>query len=91
MTNDAIIKVLDKAYKTVNDNDYFGVISLDLFKAFDIVDHSVLLTKLYNYGIKGLSLNLFKSYLSDRFQYVTFLLYINLIPNSLKNIADIRK
>ena len=50
-TNDAFIKLLDQTYKTVNDNNYFGIISLDLCKAFNTVDHSVLLTKLYDYCI----------------------------------------
>ena len=68
LTNEAVLKLLDQVYKTVNDNDYFGVISLDLCEAFDIADHGVLLTKLYDYSVRGLSLILLKSYLSDRFQ-----------------------
>ena len=55
----------------MNDKKNTCAIFLDLAKAFDSVSHDILLRKLEKYGIRGNVLELFKSYLSDRFQFVS--------------------
>ena len=47
-------------------------ICMDLSKAFDTIGHEILITKMERYGIKNLESHWFKSYLSDRKQYVEF-------------------
>ena len=47
-------------------------IFLDLSKAFDTVDHAILISKLDHYGIRGLPLVWIQNYLSNKFQYVEY-------------------
>ena len=51
--------------------DHVMSIFLDFRKAFDSVDHTILLSKLYFYGVRGFTYNFLKSYLSNRSQYVS--------------------
>lgn len=63
MQKDTILENFEKRLLTLG-------IYLDFSKAFDRVNHAVLLTKLENYGFCGVSLNLVQSYLRTRLQYV---------------------
>ena len=54
----------------LNKNELTDGIFIDLRKAFDTVDHDILITKLDHYGIKGLPNDWFRSYLKGRQQYI---------------------
>ena len=71
-TDVAVIVLIDKIMSAFNDGEMVLGVFLDFSKAFDTVDHKILLSKLYHYGIRGLALDWFKSYLTDRKQFVSF-------------------
>ena len=70
-TSHALINLTENIRQAL-DNGYIGCgIFVDLQKAFDTVDHQILLSKLDYYGIRGTSNNWFKSYFSNRKQFVS--------------------
>ena len=71
-TQHAIITLGDRITQSLDNGNIAVAILLDLKKAFDTVDHKILLKKLYAYGIRGIFLKWFESYLSGRTQYVVF-------------------
>ena len=64
-----MLELFDTIYSAKERGKRPGILFLDIKKAFDSVDHDILLKKLKHYGIKGTVYNWFKSYLSKRFQY----------------------
>ena len=69
-TEHALIELVDQIKLNMDKKKMTCGIFIDLSKAFDTVDHQILLAKLENYGIRGKILDLIKSYLTDRKQYV---------------------
>jgi len=62
----AITTFYDKLLNNINDKKVTCSIFLDLKKAFDFVNHTILLKKLYHYGFRGPAYNFLQSYLSKR-------------------------
>ena len=63
-TDHAIIRLVEQIYENFEENKYTLVVFIDLAKAFDIVDHKILLTKM------EITLRWFESYLTNRKQYI---------------------
>ena len=81
-TSHARIEIIENIRKALDDKKYVCGIFIDLQKAFDTVNHSVLFDKLNHYGIRGIGNSWFKSYLSKRSQYV----YIQGFDSDVKEI-----
>ena len=68
--NTALVKLIDQWMSSIDKGDMVGTLFIDFRKAFDMVDHSLLIKKLAYYKLSNTSLNWFKSYLSSRFQTI---------------------
>ena len=82
-TSDAIIEFLDYVYWSRDKKQSTIAVYLDFSKAFDTVNHEILMSKLQHNGIRGVMLSWFKSYLSNRKQYVS----IKNFSSSMSNIT----
>ena len=70
-TTQAVMNHLDYVYECLDNGDVIMSIFIDFSKAFDCIDHELLLKKLELYGIRGVTGQWFRSYLYNRQQYVT--------------------
>ena len=78
----ALIEFTDNMRNILDEGNYAISIFIDLTKAFDTVDHEILLDKLDRYGIRGNANSFFRSYLSKRKQYTV----INGVDSSICDV-----
>ena len=69
-TSQAIAEITDNLRKAIDNNQYSCGVFLDFSKAFDAVNHAILLQKLQLYGIRGVALQFFTSSLVNRHQFI---------------------
>ena len=79
----ALISLTENIRKNLDEGNIDCGIFVDLQKAFDTIEHDILSSKLEHYGIRGLANEWFKSYLSNRNQYVS-------INGYDSNLADVK-
>ena len=82
-TNHALISMIELIKSELDNGRIACGVFLDLQKAFDTVNHEILLSKLKFYGIRGVCNDLLRSFLSDRKQFV----YVNGYKSSEKLIT----
>ena len=70
-TEHAILQLTNQILQSFSQDKFTIGFFIDLSKAFDTVDHNILLKKLSFYGIRNNNLNWFRSYLSNRKQYIS--------------------
>ena len=69
--NHALIEITEKIRQALDKRQFICCIFIDLQKAFDTVNHDILLDKLNYYGIKGIPNMWFETFLKERYQYTT--------------------
>ena len=68
----ALLILLEKITDALDNSEFAVCILTDFRKAFDTVDHNILLDKLYHDGLRGNALRWFNCYLTNRYQYVSY-------------------
>jgi hypothetical protein len=69
-TVDALVDLTEFIYAALNNKEHCLSVFVDLRKAFDTVNHTILLQKIHHYGVRGLPLKWFDDYLRERRQRV---------------------
>ena len=66
----ALIAMIEKWKKSLDEGGMFAAVLMDLSKAFDTINHELLIAKLHAYGFEKSALSIVNDYLSDRWQRV---------------------
>ena len=72
-TNHALVEITENIRKALDENKFACGVFVDFQKAFDTVNHDILINKLDHYGVRGIENNWFRSYLTGRTQFVSIL------------------
>ena len=67
-TSHALISITEEIRKALDNNEFSCGVFLDFQKAFDTVNHKILIDKLHHYGVRGVTLSWFELYLTNRIQ-----------------------
>ena len=80
----ALVKLLDEWVAAIDNNEIVGTLFLDLSKAFDLVDHAILLKKLKLYKVDQSVYSWFSSYLENRLQQT----HVSGVSSDLKQVVS---
>jgi len=80
-TNSCILNFFKNMELNIEDK-YHTAVFIDLKKAFDTVNHRILISKLAHYGVNGQTLKWFENYLKDRKQRVSLIVKYQMKKNS---------
>ena len=81
-TETALINFFEFVHKGLTAKHNVGAVFMDLSKAFDVMNHDILETKLHHYGFRGTFLKLLMSFVRDRKYFVN----INEVNSKTKNV-----
>ena len=84
----AISDIVSTSFDNIKSKNITGLLLLDLTKAFDAVQHDILLSKLQHYGIRDVVNRFFCSYLPERYQFVSINNIYSKRPQSNRVLAN---